>query len=124
LAGFYGCLDVYVHTAEWEGFGIPVVEAMACGVPVIASATQGPAELLPYCRTIVREGEVVEDNGTRLFHVDAPSLAATMGRVGFDRTQCEELSRLGRKAAVERFDVCRVVDLWETVVAESAPLRS
>ena len=32
----YNCADVYIHTSEYEGFGLPVLEAMACGVPVVA----------------------------------------------------------------------------------------
>jgi len=33
----YNSADVYLHTSEYEGFGLPVLEAMACGVPVVAS---------------------------------------------------------------------------------------
>jgi len=37
LAAAYRRADLLVHTAEAEGFGLPVVEAMACGCPVAAS---------------------------------------------------------------------------------------
>lgn len=33
----YNAADVYLHTSEYEGFGLPILEAMACGVPVIAN---------------------------------------------------------------------------------------
>ncbi|NHW22951.1 MAG: glycosyltransferase family 4 protein [Archaeoglobales archaeon] len=33
----YNCADVYLHTSEYEGFGLPILEAMACGIPVVAS---------------------------------------------------------------------------------------
>ena len=33
----FNAADVYMHTAEYEGFGLPVLEAMACGVPVVVS---------------------------------------------------------------------------------------
>lgn len=36
LAAIYNCFDVYVQYAGLEGFGMPVVEAAACGVPVMA----------------------------------------------------------------------------------------
>jgi glycosyltransferase involved in cell wall biosynthesis len=37
LAAVYRRADLLVHTADAEGFGLPLVEAMACGCPVIAS---------------------------------------------------------------------------------------
>jgi glycosyltransferase involved in cell wall biosynthesis len=116
LAGLYGTLDLYVHTAEWEGFGIPIVEAMACGIPVVAPQTQGPAELLPYRDTIVRDCEIVDEDGTKLVHVDPPALAAMMSTVAADEAKRRELAALGRDRAVIRYDVRTVVDLWENVL--------
>jgi len=33
----YNSADVFLNTSEYEGFGMPIVEAMSCGVPVVAS---------------------------------------------------------------------------------------
>lgn len=37
MADWYRALDLYVAPQRWEGFGLTPIEAMACGVPVIAT---------------------------------------------------------------------------------------
>ena len=40
LAAQYSAFDVLVNCSMGEGFGVPIIEAQACGVPVIVSRTQ------------------------------------------------------------------------------------
>jgi len=40
--------DVFVMSSHWEGFGLAVVEAMAAGVPVIASDVPGLSEVIEH----------------------------------------------------------------------------
>jgi len=42
----YNSADVFVHTAEYEGFGLPILEAMACGTPIVASNKASIPEIL------------------------------------------------------------------------------
>ena len=46
IPSFYNQLDIYVHSAHWEGFGLTVVEAIASGLPVLASNVSGLKELI------------------------------------------------------------------------------
>jgi len=46
LAEFYSCADVFLNLARGEGFGIPILEAEACGVPVIATKFSSMIELV------------------------------------------------------------------------------
>jgi hypothetical protein len=46
IQGLYNLADCYVHPARGEGFGLPVAEAMAAGVPVISVAYSGLADFV------------------------------------------------------------------------------
>ena len=46
LSGLIAGAKVYVLPSLWEGFGIPVIEAQACGVPVVVSNTSSLPEIV------------------------------------------------------------------------------
>lgn len=45
LAALYAAMDVFANPSYGEGFGIPIVEAQACGIPVIVTNFSAMAEL-------------------------------------------------------------------------------
>jgi glycosyltransferase involved in cell wall biosynthesis len=45
LPGLYNLADVCIYPSSYEGFGFPVLEAMACGTPVITSNTSSLPEV-------------------------------------------------------------------------------
>ncbi len=93
LVRLYAEADVAVVPSLYEGFSLPAIEAMACGVPVVA--TTGGA--LP---------EVVGATGETALLVppgDVEALAMSLGRALDDDALRRRLSRAGRARAVERF---------------------
>jgi glycosyltransferase involved in cell wall biosynthesis len=88
--------DVYVHSSNWEGFGIAAVEAMAAGLPVIASKVAGLAE-------------VVEGAGLLLEPGDSESLAAKIQSVLDSAELRDRLVRASLRRAQD-FSIERTVD--------------
>jgi glycosyltransferase involved in cell wall biosynthesis len=86
-------MDVFVHAADHEPFGIVVVEAMALGKPVVAGAEGGPAE-------IITDGV----NGLLAPYGNAGAMAAAVGRVVDDPTFAERLGAAARERAGEFTD--------------------
>jgi glycosyltransferase involved in cell wall biosynthesis len=46
IAPFYRALDIYVSAARFEPFGLTILEAMAAGLPLVLTRTQGPCEFV------------------------------------------------------------------------------
>jgi glycosyltransferase involved in cell wall biosynthesis len=79
---WYNAADLFVYPSLYEGFGLPPLEAMACGTPVITSA----ASSLP---------EVVGKAGRLVDPTDIAALATTMDQVLSDRDVQEKMQAAG-----------------------------
>ena len=71
-------------TMHFESFGIAAVEAMAMGLPVVASRVGGLAEIVEDGRTgfLVKPGDAVELAGAVRRLMDSPDMRARMGQAG------------------------------------------
>lgn len=61
LVEAYNSFDVFVMPSEWEGFGIPILEAQRCGVPVVIRVDAHiPEEVSKYCIKAKSEENMAE----------------------------------------------------------------
>lgn len=88
LPALYTAADAFVFPSVFEGFGLPVVEAMACGAPVICS----DATALP---------EVAGDAAVLVDPTDRAALAAALSRVLGDAVLREALRAKGFARAAQ-----------------------
>lgn len=84
----YHGIDIYVHAAKWEEFGMTVLEALACGVPVVTGQNVGAAELFDE-----------QARGFVLKEISDEALAAAMTRLARDVSLRSRLARGGPAAA-------------------------
>lgn len=86
LPAVYSGATVFVFPSLYEGFGLPVLEAMACGVPVACSNTSS----LP---------EIVGDAALTFDPTDVEAIAAALSRLLDDAELRAELRQLGLERA-------------------------
>lgn len=98
LPDLYRAADVFVYPSLYEGFGMPPIEAMACGCPVISSARGGLEEVIGDAAAIVDPGE-------------AHSVARALRALASDHVLRDRLRDAGLAQAA-RFD-------WSRTAAET-----
>jgi glycosyltransferase involved in cell wall biosynthesis len=100
---FLATLDLFVSAARAEPFGLAIVEAMAAGVPVVATASEGARE-------------IIDENSGRLVPIgDVASLAKAIDELLNDETERHRLSQNAKVVARERFSLERMLERTEEV---------
>jgi glycosyltransferase involved in cell wall biosynthesis len=85
LATLYSGADVFVLPSYMEGFGLPVLEAMACGVPVIAADGGSLPEIVGKAALLVHPFDPASIAGALHTVISTPDLRATLREKGFER---------------------------------------
>jgi glycosyltransferase involved in cell wall biosynthesis len=110
LVGLYSGADAVLVPSLYEGFGFPVLEAMACGAPVVCST----ASSLP---------EVAAEAALLVPPTDDEALAAAIVQLLTDTASRNRLREAGRQRARQfRWEQCaaQTVDLYLHVLAQTA----
>lgn len=105
---YYVTADAFLHTSNYEGFGVVIVEAMSYGVPVIAFENAGPNEII--------------HNGVDGFIIpkyDYDNYAQCVNSILSDNEKWNKVSRAAKRRAedfcIENFADC-AADIFGTVV--------
>jgi glycosyltransferase involved in cell wall biosynthesis len=85
--GLYGAMDIFVMPSRFEGFGLVAAEAMAAGLPVVASDIEGLREVVEHEETgyLCPAGDSRHLAGRLLELLQSPDRAQEMGRFGSQR---------------------------------------
>lgn len=95
---WYNCADIFIYPSLYEGFGLPPLEAMACGTPVVTSS----ASSLP---------EVVGEAAVTVDPYDVDALARAVAKVLSDPALRDRLAAQGPLQAA-RFS-------WQATAAQT-----
>lgn len=99
LALYLSAADVYAFPSRHEGFAVATLEAMACGLPVVAADAPGAADVL-------EGGE--RSGGIVVSRADADALAAALGCLLDDEQRSRRLGARARQHVEQRFSLEQV----------------
>jgi len=112
VADLLNAMDMFVLPSVREGMSNTLLEAMACGLPVLATCTGGNPEVLQEGRTgwFFRPG-------------DAQALALALENLVTNMELRLQFGEAGRLRVVEQFDLSRMVEQYRNLYLELASRR-
>jgi glycosyltransferase involved in cell wall biosynthesis len=110
LPSLYNAADVFVYPSLYEGFGLPVVEAMACGTPVITSRGSSLEEIAGEAALLVDALDEGSLSDALMRLLASPELRAQLSQAGVKRS-----SQFSFKRAAQQ-----TVKVYEQVLGDSA----
>lgn len=96
--------DIFVNCSKQESFGVAVVEAMACGLPVVVTNTEGFREVVNDGVT----GIIIKDR-------EPQSLANALLKLLKNPQMREKMGKQGRRRVLEKYDWANDVTIMENL---------
>ncbi len=87
LPDWYRAAEAFVYPSRFEGFGLPVLEAMACGTPVLCSAAPGVREAAGRAALQAPPGDVEAWAAALTLLADQPALRDELRRAGLEHAR-------------------------------------
>lgn len=107
LPEFYSRADAFAYPSLYEGFGLPLLEAMACGTPVVASRTSSLPEVAGGA-ALLADPHDAEDFAAKLLSVlRSGELRGRLARAGRERAATFSWRRTAQQTLAVYRRVCR-----------------
>jgi glycosyltransferase involved in cell wall biosynthesis len=107
ITRLYSHADLFVFPSLYEGFGMPVIEAMACGAPVVTSDRTALPEVAGDAALLVNPDDDEELAGAMVRILRDPPLRESLRAKGFERARQFSWERAARQTLAVYKEVCQ-----------------
>jgi|SRR5579864_1420670 len=118
LLHLYNACELFCFPSFYEGFGLPVLEAMACGAAVACANTSAIPEVADGAALLFNPYNADEITRAMLDLILLPDLRARMRRLGLQRSTCFSWQKTAQKT-LEVY--CQVVEQCQPVATRAVP---
>ncbi len=106
LVDIYANASIFISTSRWEGFGLSILEAMSCGLPVVAFNNAGPSEIL------------ANGNGLLVEKENVAAFVEALESLMHNREKLEQYSVVAKNRVAD-FSVDTITGKWQEVLEKS-----
>jgi len=93
LPGLYTAAKLFIYLSFYEGFGLPVLEAMACGTPVLTSNTASLPEVVGDAGVMVSPNNLQQIASEIVHIISDPELSIALSHKGLERASFFSIER-------------------------------
>ena len=126
LVKIYNCMDLYIQYAICEGFGMPQVEATACGVPIASSNYSAMEDVIQWTKgypiKIQKMYRELETNAERVFPDNDHLVEIMINHLMLSPEDKAKKSAEVRQATVERYDWDDCAKAWMDYIDTYKPV--
>lgn len=133
MVGIYGMADCLLHTGFGEGFGLPIIEAMACGLVVAGTNATTAPELIGDCGLLIETVKYPKSNyeinfgsynGVEFSMPNIYDAVEKLDKLYNNKALREELSMKSSQKAVQKYDWSQIIPLWEEAVKKATGIEN